>query len=319
METSTNYPELLDEQRHKMGYYGFRVEKKYGKQGFCDECHKNFVLKVAFDEKYVYPDKTVWTGACPYCGSTIRMVDKIMPMKIMGNHPGYGVVRAEDVTGRDRSVTISAFKWALTAILGLRKYYKNQIRCTFLTNGDNMIDDGVEDNRFYEYEREYYEYDVVVMIKAIKEMPLLEECWWKNVDEIREYLGKDLKKRREFVKDVKALIEVIEDYEKKNWEKFFGAEACMHVNEEGFQPHIEEFKVISEWTKSNSSMIWDFKTTRMPTEYETDEGFAGDDIEKEIDKMDKQIAIIEKDQAMIKSKNKTLDELEFGIDEIPDV
>ena len=317
METSTNYPELLDDKQHKMGYYGFRPEKKYGKQGFCDTCNRNFVLKIAFNDKYIYPDKTVWIGACPHCGATIRMVDKIKSQAIMGMHPGYGKVTP--ATDRDRTVTMSAFKWALTAILGLRKYYKNQIRCIFLTSGDSMIDDGVENNRFYEYEREYYEYNVVTMIKTIKELPLLEECWWKTVDEIKEYINGDVKKRKEFVACVKDLIDAVEDYEKKNWEKFFGAEACMHVNEEGFQPHIENFNMISKWTKTNNTMLTEFKTTRMPTEYETDEVLESEEIEKEIERMDTRIVNEEKAQAILDKKAKTLDELEFGIDAIPDV
>lgn len=311
MDRETNFVELLDERQHKMGYYGFKVEKKYGKQGFCDSCHKNFILRIAFDDKFISSDKTVWIGACPHCGATIRMVDKMVPKVIMGTHPGH---EAETVTGRDRTVTMSAFKWALSAILALRKYYKNQVRCTFLVDTGNALED-TKSTKMYEYEREYYEYATNNMIRMIKGMPLLEECWWMTVEEITEYIQDSKEMRQEFVMDVKELINAIKTYEETNWDRFFGPEACMHMKEEGFQPHVEDFKAMSEWTKTNSTMLTAFKTKRMPTEYETDDVLADAAIEKELDFMDETGHVMDENEEF----DKSIDELEYGVDEIPDV
>ena len=316
MELNTNYSELLDETQHKMGYYGFKPEKKYGKQGFCNSCHRNFVLRMAFYDKFTYPDKTVWIGSCPLCGASIRMVDKVAPPKtmIMGTHPGHEGNATTAVTPIIKA-TVVEFRQTLSAIIGLRKYYKNQIRCTFLANGDNMIDDGLEDGQFYEYEREYYENVVITMIKTIKENPVLDEFWWKSVDETKATLEKDISKRSLFVNGVHKLIDAIKEYEEKNWDKFFGAEACMHVKEDGFQPHVEKYKEIGEWTKANQDIITTFKTTRMTTEYETDDVLAENEIEKEIESIDKAVQVMDE----IEEKEKGLDELEYGVDEILDI
>lgn len=311
MDRETNFVELLDERQHKMGYWGFKVEKKYGKQGFCDACHKNFILRVAFNDKFIYSDKTVWIGSCPHCGASIRMTDKMVPKVIMGTHPGH---EAETVTGRDRTVTMSAFKWALRAILALRKYYKNQVRCMFLVDTGDVLED-TKSTKMYEYEREYYEYAINNMIRMIKGMPLLEECWWMTVEEISEYIEESKEMRQEFVMDVKELISAIKTYETTNWDRFFGPEACMQMKEGDFQPHVEDFKAMSEWTKTNNTMLTAFKTKTMPTEYETDDVLADAAIEKELDFMDEAAHVMDENEEF----DKGLDEIEYGVDEIPDV
>lgn len=312
-DNTTNFPELLDERTHKMGYYGFKPEKKYGKQGFCDVCHKNFILKVAFNDKFIYPEKTVWVGACPYCRSTIRMVDKMRPAKPLGGT----ITKVTKTPEGDHSVTRNhAYKWGLKAILGLRKYYKNQIRCTFWANGDNMMDDGLEGKRFYEYENEYYEYAVITMIREILASPVLSKYWWMTVEEIKADIGRSETMKKQFVFAIRALTSALIRYEEDNWDAFFGPAACLRATEEpGFKPHICNIGEISEWVRAHEKAITTFKTTRMPTEYETDDVLADAALEAEIDTIDH--GIVKEDEVEV--FDKSIDELEYGVDEIPDV
>jgi len=323
-DTITNFPELLDDKKHKMGYWGFKPERIYGKQGFCDTCKQNFILKQAFTEKYVYDEKnkTVWVGACPHCGSTIRMVDKMRATKVIqGSHPGH--IDVANVIKCDRTDTVTAFKWALSTLLGLRRFYKNQVRCTFMSDGNNMMDDGTEATKFYDYENEYYEYSVIMIIKALGNLSTLKECWFKTVAETKKWVGKSEERRIAFTQQVKRLAGMIEQFEEDNWEAFFGAEACAKIGAD-YKPHVKGYLELGEWAKMNESLIVNFKTTMMPLDYEGEDLIdkAGDaDIEKEIEMNEWATAGIETGESVMghRAYDKEMDELEFGVDEIPDV
>jgi hypothetical protein len=308
-----------------MGYWGFKPERIYGKQGFCEACGKNFILKQALTDKYEYKEKgkIVWTGECPHCGNGLRMVDKIRGLKVIqGSHPGHNDVAT--VIKCDRTDTIGAYRWALSTILGLRKFYKNQVRCTFMSDGNNIVDDGTETTKFYDYENEYYEYSVITMIKALNNLSTLRECWFKTVLEIKKWVGKNAERRIAFTQQVKTLAGVIEQFEDDNWETFFGVEACVNVRD-GYRPHVKGYLELGEWAKMNEGLIVNFKTTIMPLEYEgaafVDDTDDASDIEKEIEMNEWATAGIETGETVVghKAYDKEIDELEFGVDEIPDV
>lgn len=308
---------LQDEKRHRLTYYGFKPEVKYGKQGFCGSCHKNFVMKTALTDKFNYDGKTVWTGECPFCRNAFRIVDKEL-----NTEPELVVPTEESFLANGRR--LSSFNWALQTLLGLRKFYKNEFRCIFLFDGDFLSDDGEESlKHFYPHERPYYSCIIALMIKTILENPLLAKYWFKTTTEIKEEIGTKAAAKTKFYAQVRVLLGAVKAFEDANWENFFGAQATLKAHEDpSFRVLVKGGEDLKAWLKLHKSEVDAFKTTIMPVDYEGDQLVDADDgLEAEIDANDAELVREEEAEAeaMTTELANDLDSLEYGVSKEYDV
>ena len=216
---------------------------------------------------------------------------------------------------------------ALKRLFRLRSYYRNVMRNYFASVTPDFMDKMGIDQAYMEYESMYYEGAVNCCIRQVL-TTAIDEIWWKSLDEVVEWMKRDEAKQAELIRLTKRMAVVLVAYERMNWEKFFGVIVTTKVmnHEELEAPKLEyPWRDMAQWMRANATNVKDFKNTLMARERETDE-FLGYEVkaEDDIEVTDEFVTGESQcDGAEVTEETnepeKQLDELEYGVDEIPDV
>ena len=183
-----------------------------------------------------------------------------------------------------------------------------------------MVEEGVK-RKFYPYEKAYYDYMVVTMIREIMEHELLKKCWFMTTPDIKnELMTKDAAKRK-FISQMRGLYKAVQKFEEDNWEAFFGPQATLKAHEdENWKPQVKNDAEIKTWLKIHKTEVDEFKLVIMPVDYEGDSGVDADDgLEAEIEAEDAEISKEGAGVVVEAEKTEGLDDLEYGVSKEYDV
>ena len=359
------FKNMSESRRHQIWVFGHTMRTmEIGTYGFCNKCHLGFKLKDVMHETRSYKvtegRKHIYEGKCVHCGQVWQVVD----LELNGDEYRRRIdkaasVKMEAAKKLDRKMkTESAQGWrktkangriysreqlreiVLKRIRGLRAYYRNQVRNAFASEV-NELAEGLDEQRYFEGERTYYEGVIKVCIREILTTGI-NTIWWMSLEDVDEFLRKSVVNLESAVESTRRMIKMIKEYERLNYEKYFGElNTTRRALGQDVKLNIEYPLVdMDKWVSDNLDRIKRVRQTGMPAEDDQDElwdeceddygqnGTKDDDnllgtcgINKFDSKSsDGTVNAWEYDREKHGEKmDKGLDELEYGVDEIPDV
>jgi len=353
VKNDNRFEEVLSGKGHRTTVYGFHPEKG-NIFGFCNKCHTVHRMKDVFNDIEAAGNKTMYVGKCPACKQVWEIIDIKLSKKMIEEErkvdreiaeklrlqQAAEKIRVEKVEAaqgwrrnrktRDGATTKEKRDRALMRLKGLRKYYSNLVRNVFASQV-NDFDANVNGGEYFCGETAYYEGAIKVCIREILTTGI-NSIWWMKLGEAEEFMTKNQHNLELGIETTRRMQKMIELYEKLNWDKYFSDIAIVRrKNGEAGCLDIEyPLDDMREWIEMNKNAIYDIRHKAIVCDEEDDfddvieDDDKGDNVTRECRKCDTNVTVNaweyqrEKDEIR-EEYDKGLDDLEYGIDEIPDV
>lgn len=251
---------------------------------------------------------------------------RIKPEKESVPRPSRKLTAAEN----QDAMTVTRLETAIRRFINIRSYYRTQMQNAFASEIRGFGDDDTlyePENPYMDHETSYYT-GVVNLIAHEIATSEINQIWWLSRKELMKFGYKSMANRSLVIRSARRLALVINQYEEDNYDAYFGVEITTRVmNHERIEisPRYRRADV-AKWILMNPGKLSEVKTRLLPADRKVDEF-----VDENLDEVDNEyvdlsgattspdttiVSTTENDQL---DDDKNLDELEFGVDDIPDV